>query len=41
MANNNEKEAMVALDMAYEKRKKLEEENEKLKKKIRNTNYKY
>ena len=39
MANNNEKEAMIALDMAYEKRKKLEEENEKLKKKIRKLKY--
>ena len=39
MANNNEKEAMSALDMAYEKRKKLEKENEEFKKKIRKLKY--
>jgi len=39
MANNNEKEAMIALDMAYEKRKKLEKENEEFKKKIRKLKY--
>ena len=32
--NDNEKEAMIALDMAYEKRKKLEKENQQLKREI-------